>query len=915
MQQHGKALKTNNEKEKRKLAKSARKRSLSSSSTSSSGSPSTHIFSTTSSSDSGLSSMASNKSSSASAAKRKRPLPTTIQHTPSSDKPSSSSYANTSTTTNTDTSSGGDTSSSAPLHSSISSYKSFSSSASGILSSRVTAQRSVPAFLNKLYNMVEDVTTNELIRWSKDGTSFIVEKHEEFAKTVLPRFYKHNTFASFVRQLNMYDFHKVPHLQQGVLIAETEHEIWEFSNPHFQRGRPDLLVLVTRKKNRDKDANDHENISLASLVQDLQAIQQQQHAIGTELRDLHRDNEILWQETLSAREKYQRHQEAIEKILQFLTVIFANSNGNNNNNTFLTHQNLAITMNNEASVPKGLIEEAASLAGVATMTNNMSHNAMAANNSKGKSVNNLPPSSLTSAALSNILSSVLQLYSTNSVSGVDFPAINQSMNNAKNANLPTAADYDSLTRSPTITAVPNASSSITCDENKSNDIQENPTTATSNNHRRNIVDFSKTMNSATRSAQSITQDIDMLQVNIESLASNLGIDPSQFDDDSEAFTTGFPLRSDYSHSALPTDVSRLNLMNQGYVTYHSTQQEDIRHPTLLNSQPQRPTESLLSTAAATAAAAAAAAAVVTSKAVAPSSPPSPPPPPPSSSAALPPPSTSSTPSTSPSSPSVDRYAFRLQQPPRGRSMMDRNQHQQRPLRTSTLQPQIPPHRYGALSPTPSPLSFQPQQQSQQQQQQPPPMPPPLDTTFAPMAQQDFITTGSEEPALGPAPAPVPSPPPSQPIASDGYRQFFSPNTVHPMTYSLPGSYGGYPHYSTGTAPHEPSLYGQEMDPAACAAAAVAVTAVDTANPSGPVTAGIAGTAPATASNARFTTYYSPPHPRQATMNSGHYPTQFYAERPDSSYPTTIPHNNTMNADLTSNHMRTTPARRRDTGTR
>lgn len=122
----------------------------------------------------------------------------------------------------------------------------------------------------------------------------------------------------------MYDFHKVPHLQQGVLIAETEHEIWEFSNPHFQRGRSDLLVLVTRKRNRDRDAVDTENISLPSLVQDLAALKKHQSSISEDLRSLHRDNEILWQETLNAREKYQRHQDAIEKMLQFLTAVFSN---------------------------------------------------------------------------------------------------------------------------------------------------------------------------------------------------------------------------------------------------------------------------------------------------------------------------------------------------------------------------------------------------------------------------------------------------------------------------------------------------------------------------------------------------------------------------------------------------------------
>uniref|UniRef100_A0A3B4X7P3 HSF-type DNA-binding domain-containing protein n=1 Tax=Seriola lalandi dorsalis TaxID=1841481 RepID=A0A3B4X7P3_SERLL len=61
----------------------------------------------------------------------------------------------------------------------------------------------VPAFLTKLWTLVEDADTNEFICWSQEGNSFMVLDEQRFAKEILPKYFKHNNMASFIRQLNM----------------------------------------------------------------------------------------------------------------------------------------------------------------------------------------------------------------------------------------------------------------------------------------------------------------------------------------------------------------------------------------------------------------------------------------------------------------------------------------------------------------------------------------------------------------------------------------------------------------------------------------------------------------------------------------------------------------------------------------
>jgi hypothetical protein len=61
-----------------------------------------------------------------------------------------------------------------------------------------------PPFLTKTFDMVDDPTTNHIVSWNRGGSSFVAWDPHSFSTNLLPRYFKHNNFSSFVRQLNTY---------------------------------------------------------------------------------------------------------------------------------------------------------------------------------------------------------------------------------------------------------------------------------------------------------------------------------------------------------------------------------------------------------------------------------------------------------------------------------------------------------------------------------------------------------------------------------------------------------------------------------------------------------------------------------------------------------------------------------------
>ncbi|KAK6351059.1 stress-responsive transcription factor hsf1 [Orbilia javanica] len=108
----------------------------------------------------------------------------------------------------------------------------------------------LPPFVEKVATFVNDENNYDIIRWSDDGDSFIVLDEDRFSKELIPGVFKHNNFASFVRQLNMYNFHKKVGMTDGSLKASMDGQKarLEYEHKYFKRGHPDMLFLIEKPK-------------------------------------------------------------------------------------------------------------------------------------------------------------------------------------------------------------------------------------------------------------------------------------------------------------------------------------------------------------------------------------------------------------------------------------------------------------------------------------------------------------------------------------------------------------------------------------------------------------------------------------------------------------------------------------------
>ncbi|XP_030501214.1 heat shock factor protein HSF8 [Cannabis sativa] len=162
-----------------------------------------------------------------------------------------------------------------------------------------------PPFLSKTYDMVDDSATDEIVSWSPTNNSFVVWNPPEFARDLLPKYFKHSNFSSFVRQLNTYGFRKV------------DPDRWEFANEGFLRGQKHLLKSINRRKpahghSQQQPQPSHGQNTVGACVE------VGKFGLEEEIERLKRDKNVLMQELVRLRQQQQSTDNQLQTMVQRL---------------------------------------------------------------------------------------------------------------------------------------------------------------------------------------------------------------------------------------------------------------------------------------------------------------------------------------------------------------------------------------------------------------------------------------------------------------------------------------------------------------------------------------------------------------------------------------------------------------------
>ncbi|KAI3682701.1 hypothetical protein L1987_82874 [Smallanthus sonchifolius] len=163
-----------------------------------------------------------------------------------------------------------------------------------------------PPFLTKIYDMVNDESIDHIICWSRGGQSFVVLDPNAFSTNLLPRYFKHSNFSSFVRQLNTYGFRKI------------DPDTWEFANETFVRGQRHVLKNIKRRRTPNAQALCPVNENGKSNLDEVGHLKNEKQVLLMELVKLKQQQQTTRAQLQAMELRLQGTEQKQQKMMNFL---------------------------------------------------------------------------------------------------------------------------------------------------------------------------------------------------------------------------------------------------------------------------------------------------------------------------------------------------------------------------------------------------------------------------------------------------------------------------------------------------------------------------------------------------------------------------------------------------------------------
>lgn len=164
-------------------------------------------------------------------------------------------------------------------------------------------------FILRAYEMVNNPKFSDVISWTETGYSFAILNITQFTTKVLPVYFKHKNFSSFVRQLNMYDFHK----------ERDTGDIQIYTHSSFIRGHPEKLNEVHRKTTDFlTDNGPSSNLEKKYLLMNSRQkmLQEKVTSLEQSYKDISNYNQLLMSQIIQCMDREQKIEQLLMGFIQ-----------------------------------------------------------------------------------------------------------------------------------------------------------------------------------------------------------------------------------------------------------------------------------------------------------------------------------------------------------------------------------------------------------------------------------------------------------------------------------------------------------------------------------------------------------------------------------------------------------------------